>query len=355
METSTENLRFYILVEAKRGVVAKDILQHLRDVFGNAAPASSFVYKWYSNFVSGERSSVKTMPRSGRPVSQRCQTNISRVFDFVDAEPKSSLRCIAEALGLSKDTVRRILVDDLMFRNVCSVWIPHKLSDDNRQQRLECCRSLLETMEIYSEYELLRVWATQDETWVPFELLGSKQENMVWIAPQTPRPQVVRPQLTFQKTMLSLVFTGNGKIWVDVTDKGETVDSERYVTFVHQTGEHWRKLHSDPTCLKELLWQHDNARPHTAVNTRAFFNKRRMALIKQAPYSPDLNQCDRWLFKLLKTGLKQRTLACAEDVRKAALELFHKIPPQRFVNELENLKKHCHDVIVRHGDYVTNR
>jgi hypothetical protein len=141
---------------------------------------------------------------------------------------------------------------------------------------------------------------------------------------------------------------------VDVTDRGETVDSAHYVDFVHQTGEHWRHLHSDPTCLKELLWHHDNARPHTAANTKAFFNKRRVELINQAPYSPDLNQCDRWLFKYLKTGLKRRTLTSAEDVRNGTLELFHQIPPQRFAHELENLKKHCQDVIARHGDYVTN-
>ena len=268
MEASAENLRFYIFVEAKRGVAAKDILQHLQDVFGDAAPSSSFVYKWCNDFISGRRNSFKTMPWSGQPVSQQCQKNISNVFDFVEAEPKSSLRCIAEALDLSKDTVKRILVDDLLFLNVCSVWIPHKLSDENRQQRLECCRSLLEIYENYTEYELLRVWVTQDETWVPFDLSGSKQENMVWIAPQTSRPKVIRPQLTFRKTMLSIVFTGNGKIWADVTCQGETVNSERYTNFVHQAGEHWRKLHSDSTCLKELLWQHDNARPHTAVNTK---------------------------------------------------------------------------------------
>jgi histone-lysine N-methyltransferase SETMAR len=194
MEASPENLRFYVFVEAKRGVAAKDILEHLQDVFGNAAPASSFVYKWYNDFISGRRNSVETIPRFGRPVSQRRQMNISRVFDFVDAEPKSSLRCIAEALDLSKDTLRRILVDDPLFRNVCSVWIPHKLSDDNRQQRLACCRSLLEIFENYSEFELLRLWATQDETWVPFDLSGSKQENMAWIAPQTPRPPADFPK-----------------------------------------------------------------------------------------------------------------------------------------------------------------
>ena len=38
MEASVENRRFYVFVEAKRGVAANDILQYLQDVLGNAAP-----------------------------------------------------------------------------------------------------------------------------------------------------------------------------------------------------------------------------------------------------------------------------------------------------------------------------
>lgn len=353
MQASQENLRFYVFIEAKRGVPPGIVLQQLRDALGENAPSSSFVYKWHKDFTLEWRTSIETMPRSGRPLLQRCEGNISRVFDFVEAEPKSSLRCISESLNLSKDTVRRILVDDLLFRNVCSVWIPHTLSDANKQQRVECCKSLLQLFEDYSEYELLHVWTTQDETWIPFSLGRNKQENKVWIAPQTPRPTVVRSEMTSQKTMLSVAFTGNGKVWMDVTENCETVDSEQYITFVRQAGEHWGRLHSDRTTLKELLWQHDNARPHTAAATREFFQRRRIEIVQQAPYSPDLNQCDRWLFKLLKKGLKGRNLSCAEDVRNAALELFREIPSRRFKVELENLRQHCHAVIARHGDYVT--
>lgn len=354
MEASKENLRFYVYTEWKRGVAAKDVVQQLREAYGDAAPSAPFVYKWHRQFGSGERTSIQELPRSGRPLSQRNQSNISRVFDFVEAEPKSSLRCIAASLSLSKDTVRRILVDELLFRNVCSVWVPHKLSLENKKQRVECCQSFLRLFDDYSEYELMRLWATEDESWIPFELTGSKQDNKVWIPPETPRPTVVRPQLTFKKTMLSLVFTGNGKIWADATEKSETVDSERYVQFVHAAGEHWRKLRSDPTCLSELLWQHDNARPHTAAATAVFFSERKVELIKQAPYSPDLNQCDRWMFKLLKSQLKKRELTCSEDVRTAVVELFRAIPDKRFHDELENLRNHCLAVVAHHGDYITN-
>jgi hypothetical protein len=354
MQHSNENLRFYVYMEAKRGVTAKETLEHLREALSDAAPSQSFVCKWHKDFTSGERQSVETRERPGRPVLQRTQANISGVFDFVESYPKSSVACIASSLNLSWETVRRILVDDLLFRKVCSMWIPHALTAENRQQRVQCCQSILQLFRDNLEFELLRVWVTQDETWVPFEMLPPKEDNKVWIAPQTSRPTVVREQLTFKKTMLSIAFTGNGKVSADVTERGETVDSERYVEFVHRTGELWRKLRSDPTNLKELLWQHDNARPHTAAATVRFFQRRRIQLVKQSPYSPDLNQCDRWIFKELKKGLRQRSLQCAQDVLHATQELFRKIPPERFQFELESLRQHCEKVIQCDGDYVSH-
>jgi histone-lysine N-methyltransferase SETMAR len=354
MEFSNENFRFYILVEVKRGVAAKDIHEHLCQAFNHAAPSQAFVYKWHKSFSTGDRVSIETLPRSGRPSSQTTVENISRVFEFVETQPKTTLSIISDSLQLSRSTVHRILVDELLFRKVCSVWVPHKLTDANKQQRVTCSQSLLDLFNNYSQTELLRVWATQDESWVPFNMIGSKEDNKVWIAPETPRPTVCRPELTFKKTMMSIVFTGNGKVSVDVTERGETVDSEWYIGFVHKTGEKWRKLRSDPTRLIELLWQHDNARPHTSTVTKKFFEQRKIIRVEQSPYSPDLNQCDRWLFKELKKGLRQKQISSPQDVMGATLQLFHEIPPHRFIFELQQLKEHCEKVIACGGDYITN-
>lgn len=289
------------------------------------------------------------LPHPGRPVEKRDVKTISRVFDYISENPKSSVRYIGESLQLSKTTVHRILVDELLFRKVCSVWVPHHLTIENKLKRVDCAKSLLQLHNDYSMYELLRLFAVQDETWIPFDLLPSKAENKVWIPPEASRPTVVRPELTFNKTMLSIVFTGNGKVHANVTQKGGTIDSERYVQFVHETGELWRKLRRDPTKLRELLWMHDNARPHSAGNTKQFFDQRGIQLVEQSPYSPDFNMCDRWLFKELKKGLRGRHFNRAEEILHASLEIFHSIPPDRFEKELENLVDHCHSGIYKHG------
>ena len=113
MEPSNENLRFYVFVETKRGVSATDILEQLISVFSDRAPSRAFVFKWWKAYSEGTSTSVKTMPPPGRPVSVTTPANISRVFDFVQANPKSSLSLISDSLSLSKETVRLILVEEL--------------------------------------------------------------------------------------------------------------------------------------------------------------------------------------------------------------------------------------------------
>ena len=38
-----------------------------------------------------------------------------------------------------------------------------------------------------------------------------------------------------------------------------------------------------------LKIMHDNARPHTTLMTRTFFENNGITLVKQPPYSPDMN------------------------------------------------------------------
>ncbi|QQP50231.1 Uncharacterized protein FKW44_011161, partial [Caligus rogercresseyi] len=81
----------------------------------------------------------------------------------------------------------------------------------------------------------------------------------------------------------------------------------------------------DKIRLKDCLLMWDNARPHTATDTREFLTRRDVEPVKQSPYSPDLNLCDRFLFWKLKHLL---------------------------YDQLRKLRGHCHDVIAVGGDYV---
>ena len=76
-------------------------------------------------------------------------------------------------------------------------------------------------------------------------------------------------------------------------------------------------------------------------------------IIKQSPYSPDLNQCDRWVFKDLKKHLRQYGYSSAEEIQEKTLQFMRQLPPERFPLEIQRFHKHCKSVIECRGDYVT--
>ena len=352
MDLTVENLRAYTFIEMRRGETPTVIHQKLQEAGIPNTPSRATVFRWCKDFKEGIRTSLSDEPRSGRPSTSITSENVEAVRQIVTENPRQSLRMIGDKRDCSKDTVRTILTQNLGLKKLCSVWVPHELSVANKKDRIECAASIIKRIDENSMSDCLRYWTTEDETWVTFKGLPTKSENRAWIAPNTPRPRVVLPKLTKKKTMLLVAFTGDGKSNIHATANNETVSSERYINFIKDTGEKWRRLRSSPTRLSELWWQHDNARPHCATQTREFLEKRNVTLIRQSAYSPDMNLADRWLFQHLKKDLRRRDFDSYENVQMEALRLLRSIPQERFQHELERLHAHCTEVIRANGDYV---
>ena len=142
-----------------------------------------------------------------------------------------------------------------------------------------------------------RHYAVQDETSVFFDPALPKTANKACVAVDENRLRVIPGDsaTTKRKTSVSdlylqsqqevpclrLVTERNRRCWL-------------FHCFLHKTGEKWHSLRSDPTRLKQLLFQFDNARLHAAKPTKEFLARRNIQTLWQPPYSPDL--CDRGLF-----------------------------------------------------------
>ena len=116
---------------------------------------------------------------------------------------------------------------------------------------------------------------------------------------------------------------------------GSHVNADIFKRFLIRTGEKWRTLRSDPTKLREVTIQFDNARPHRAKSIADFVSTRQFNTLWQASYSPVLNLCDRWLFSRLKRSLEHI------EVQSQTLHLIRSIPQNEFQKELDKLFNHC--------------
>lgn len=338
---------FYAFVESKNGSSPTEIYHKLKNAYPEDAPSYSAVKRWCR-----DRNSFCDEPRSGRPRTSFTPENTTALRQLIEENPRYSSRQLAETLGISKDTVVKILRESLNMRKLCSVWVPHDLTAENKQKRIDSARTILETLQRLGNLAN-SLYAVEDESWFAFNPTLPKQENKLWVtSDQRQKRATPRPGLTNKKTLLLVCFTADGKVYMEATERCETVDSGRYIAFLRRLGDHWRCLHSRRTRLNQLVYQADNARPHTSAVTKEFIESRQMEVLYQSPYSPDYNLCDRWLFANLKCQLKKSSFNNPEEVKSAALQAFRSIPEERFQSELEKLKKHLNDVILHGGCYI---
>ena len=113
--------------------------------------------------------------------------------------------------------------------------------------------------------------------------------------------------------MLSIAIV-TGKKHVEVVANGQTVDSERYVSFVKNMMSKFGK-HASPLTWTDAIIFQDNARHHTSERTMAFLESKSATLLNQPPYSPDFNICDRYRFNYLKDQRMQTQFEDDERVK----------------------------------------
>ena len=97
----------------------------------------------------------------------------------------------------------------------------------------------------------------------------------------------------------------------------------------------------------------DNARPHSAAKTKEFLTQRGISVVQQSPYSPDLNLCDRFLFRAIKQDLKYEHFEDSEDLRVAIQRSIRLISETKLMEQLIKLRDHCKRVIEANGDYIS--
>jgi transposase len=103
----------------KLGKSGNDIREMLVQVYGDNAMKKTAVSKWVKRF-SEARESVTDEESSGRPATSTSKENIAKVRQIVRENRQLCVRSIAEQANIDKDSVRRILTEDLDMRKECA-------------------------------------------------------------------------------------------------------------------------------------------------------------------------------------------------------------------------------------------
>jgi len=93
------------------------------------------VYTWVKRFSEG-RESVTDEERAGRPTTSRTEANIAKVCHTVRENLRLTVRSIAEQVNIDRETVRKILTEDLDMRKACAKMVPKELTEEQKQRRV---------------------------------------------------------------------------------------------------------------------------------------------------------------------------------------------------------------------------
>ena len=105
---------------------------------------------------------MKNEARSGPPSTTRTDENVESARRLLTEDRRTTLQMIADRLNIGKETVRRIVTEDLGNKIDLREIVPHALTTEQKQERFVYCQDLLVMGQDECFWENI---ITGDETW----------------------------------------------------------------------------------------------------------------------------------------------------------------------------------------------
>lgn len=319
MELNREHYRAMIFYDFKSGLSFHQCHERLSAAFPDSAPSFATVTHWYREFQRG-RDSLEDDARSGRPVCATTPELIERVRLMVEEDRRVTYSEIEATLGISSPTVHKILREHLGLRKLVSRWIPHLLTEEQKQARTNWGHEMLKRFK-YGESKAISDIVTCDETWIYCYEPERKCQSKVWVFPEEEPPtKVVRGRST-GKQMVATFFRRTGHVATVRLENQCTVTAAWYTGVCLPQVIASLSSQRPKTGVRGLFLHQDNASAHTAKQTQDFLRAQGLQQLQNPPYSPDLSPCDFFLFPRVKDSLRGRRFASAEEAADAYEEV----------------------------------
>ena len=116
--------------------------QSLKHCFGDQSPSKATVFRWFREFMSGART-LEDDDRCGRMATTVTPENVSRIESLIKEDSKMTYTGIQDIMKISSGSLTRILHDCLGVRKRSARWVPHSVSEEQKQGRVDWCTHML--------------------------------------------------------------------------------------------------------------------------------------------------------------------------------------------------------------------
>ena len=175
-------------------------------------------------------------------------------------------------------------------------------------------------------------------------------QSMQYRHKNSPAPKKFKVVASARKVLLTIFWDMEGIVHIEFLEQGTTINSERYVSTLRALKGRLRRVQQDK--VKDVVIQHDNARPHTSRQTQCALQQLELPTIPHPPYSPDLAPSDFFLFPLLKKHLKGNHYETDAETEADVRTWCRSQTPEFFADGMRKLVQRWRLCIERDGNYV---
>ncbi len=298
----------------------------LQEVYGNDSLSISTCQRWYLRASQGDTTAADR-PCPGRKSTARSLANVRAVQDVVQQDRRATVRQLAAEVQMSRGSVHTILRHDLDLKKKAPKFVPHVLTQDQKDLRVEVCKENLRNCQ-----DPLFLWTVVmgDESWFSVLEPELKQRSCQWVGKDDLRPKKALRSRQAKKTMMEVFFDDQGVVHLEFLPPKMTVTAKVYIGIL-------ARLREAVRCKRPAIWNdnsyrllQDNAPRHTAVPTFAAMTETSMKIVRHPPYSPDLAPADFWFFPYLKEKVRGRIFPDVAALQDGLMIEISKIPRQLF-------------------------
>ncbi|KAK6750496.1 hypothetical protein RB195_002459 [Necator americanus] len=203
-------------------------------------------------------------------------------------------------------------------------WLPHALSNGNRQRRLDICTQLLSRIR---RFDWLETIVTGDEKRIPYV---NDSHKRAWCAGD----EMPDPFVKGEKVMLSVWWGVHGIYRFELLPDNTTVTAKVYCAQLQILAD---KIYKEHKKLDNVRLLHDNARPHIANKTSQKILELGREALPHPPYSPDLAPSDYHLFRSLQHRLEEKSYDDRDHLENGLPAFFASKSPEFYAKGIRDL------------------
>ena len=301
--------RIFIKFAYLKGETAAEAHRQLKKYIGKNALAESTCRFWMKQF-KGQRFNVEESRGGNHNQSEDSEERINIVREAFDQSRAWSMKSLSHMTSIPQATVHRIVRQKLLMKKICRKWVPHELSESQREMRETYSKVNLKNFK--QQKSRLQHTITVDETWISLYRQPEKDQAREWLGKGEKATSVTVADRYGPKVMLICAMDITGICYYEFLDEKETVNATRYLQFLKNLWSKWHKNRRHVTWFLD-----DNARPHRNASVKAWIEEKEICRWLQPAYSPDLSPCDYGCFHQLKRALGGVQYASVAELKAA--------------------------------------